>query len=168
MIIHLCSPGWWCSVTQLCPILCDPLNHSPPGPLSMEFSKQEYWSGVPFPTPGDLPNSGMEPTSLVCPALASGFFTTSASWEPLDITGYSGCLQYFTFKTNAAAAAAAKSLQSNEYDTNEYPCTYICILVCYILKNKVLRMELLGTYTFLRHLLEISKLYPRICTNLHF
>ena len=45
-------------------------------PLSMEFSKQEYWSGLPFPTPGDLPNPGMEPASLVSPVLAGGFFTT--------------------------------------------------------------------------------------------
>ena len=45
------------------------------GPLSMEFSKQEYWSGLLFPTPGDLPDPGIEPTSLVFSALA-GFFTT--------------------------------------------------------------------------------------------
>ena len=45
-------------------------------PLSMEFSRQEYWSGLPFPTPGDLPNPGIEPTSHVSPALAGGFFTT--------------------------------------------------------------------------------------------
>ena len=38
-------------------------------PLSMEFSRQEYWSGLPFPSPGDLPNSGIEPTSSVAPAL---------------------------------------------------------------------------------------------------
>ena len=42
-------------------------------PLSMEFSKQEYWSGLPFPSPGDLPDSGIERLS---PALAGGFFTT--------------------------------------------------------------------------------------------
>ena len=45
-------------------------------PLSMEFSRQEYWSGLPFPTPGDFPNSGIEPTSLASPALVDGFFTT--------------------------------------------------------------------------------------------
>ena len=44
-------------------------------PLSMEFSRQEYWSGLPFPTPGDLPDPGIEPMSLVPPALAGGFFT---------------------------------------------------------------------------------------------
>ena len=45
-------------------------------PLSMEFSRQEYWSGLPFPTSEDLPNSGIEPTSLASPALAGEFFTT--------------------------------------------------------------------------------------------
>ena len=44
--------------------------------LPMEFSRQAYWSGLPFPTPGDLPDSEMEPTSLVSPALAGGFLTT--------------------------------------------------------------------------------------------
>ena len=42
-------------------------------PPSMEFPKQEYWSGLPFPSPGDLPDPGIEPSS---PALAAGFFTT--------------------------------------------------------------------------------------------
>ena len=50
-------------------------------PLSMEFSRQEYWSGLPFPTPGDLSDPGNEPASLVSPALAGGFFTPSATWE---------------------------------------------------------------------------------------
>ena len=50
-------------------------------PLSMGFSKQKYWSGLPFPPPGHLPNPGIEPTSLTSPALAGRFFTTSASWE---------------------------------------------------------------------------------------
>ena len=45
-------------------------------PLSMGFPRQEYWSGVPFTTPGDLLNPGIEPVSLVPPALAGRFFTT--------------------------------------------------------------------------------------------
>ena len=45
-------------------------------PLFMEFSRQEYWSVLPFPSPGDLPNSGIEPASLMSPALAGGFFST--------------------------------------------------------------------------------------------
>ena len=46
-----------------------------------EFSRQEYWSRLPCPPPGDLRNSGIEATSLMSPALAGGFFTTSATWE---------------------------------------------------------------------------------------
>ena len=46
-------------------------------PLSMEFPRQEYWSWLPFPTPGDLPDTGIEPKSLVSPALAGRFFTTA-------------------------------------------------------------------------------------------
>ena len=45
-------------------------------PLSMEFSRQEYWSGLSFPSPGDLPDPGIKPKSLVFPALASKFFTS--------------------------------------------------------------------------------------------
>ena len=40
-------------------------------PLSMEFFRQEYWSGLPFPSAGDLPNPGIEPTSLASPALGA-------------------------------------------------------------------------------------------------
>ena len=47
----------------------------------MRFSRQEYWSGLPFPPPEDLPDAGIEPMSFTSPALAGGFFTTSATWE---------------------------------------------------------------------------------------
>ena len=50
-------------------------------PRSMGFSTQQYWSGLLFPIPGDLPDPGMEPTSLVSPALTGWFFTTRATWE---------------------------------------------------------------------------------------
>ena len=53
-------------------------------PLSMGFSRQKYWIGLPFPSPGDLPYPGVIPESLKkSPALASGFFTTRATWEAL-------------------------------------------------------------------------------------
>ena len=50
-------------------------------PLSMGFSMQEYWSGLLRALPGGLPDPGTEPTWLTSPALAGGFFTTSATWE---------------------------------------------------------------------------------------
>ena len=62
---------------QSCLTLCDPMDCSLPGSLSMGFPRQEYWSGLLFPPPGDLPNSGIEPLPLVSPALADGFFTTA-------------------------------------------------------------------------------------------
>ena len=46
-------------------------------PLSMDFSRQEHWSGLPFTTPGDLPDPRIEPSSSASPALADGFFTTA-------------------------------------------------------------------------------------------
>ena len=51
-------------------------------PLSMEVSRQESWSRLPFPTPGDLPDPGIEPTSLVSPGSASGFFTIVPPRKP--------------------------------------------------------------------------------------
>ena len=50
-------------------------------PLSMGFSRQEYWSGLPSPSPRDLPDPGIEPMSLMSPALAGRFFTTSATCD---------------------------------------------------------------------------------------
>ena len=50
-------------------------------PLSMGFLRQEYWSGLPLPSPGDLPDPGIELVSLRSPALADRFFTISATWE---------------------------------------------------------------------------------------
>ena len=55
-------------------------------PLSMGFSRQGYWSGLPSPPPGDLPDPGIKPTSPTSPALAGRFFTTSATWEALIST----------------------------------------------------------------------------------
>ena len=64
-----------CVCAQSCPTLCDPTDCSPLG-FSVEFSRQEYWSGLPFAPARDLPNPGVEPVSLVSPALADGFFTS--------------------------------------------------------------------------------------------
>ena len=82
--VYICI-YWWCacSVTQLwcaCSVtLCDPIDCGPNAPLSMEFSRQEYWSGLPCYSLGDLPDPRTEPTS---PVLASGFFSTEAPWNP--------------------------------------------------------------------------------------
>ena len=72
-------------VALSCPTLCDPVDCSPPGsavheaPLSMGFSRQEYWSGLPFPSPGDLLDPEMEPTS---PALQADSLLLSYQGSP--------------------------------------------------------------------------------------
>ena len=63
-------------------------------PLSMDFSRQEYQSGLPFPSPGDLPNPGVEPASPASPTLARGFFTTAPPGKPYKI-----CFQFIHFHT---------------------------------------------------------------------
>ena len=65
----------------------------PARPLSMGFSRQNYWSGLPFPSPGDLPYPKTEPVSLASPALPGGFFTMSTSWEALRNVQFSSVAQ---------------------------------------------------------------------------
>ena len=67
--MHACMDAQLLSHVQL---FATPWTIAHQAHLSMEFSRQEYWSGLPFPPPGDLPDPGVEPTS---PALAGGFFT---------------------------------------------------------------------------------------------
>ena len=65
---------------QLCLTLCDPMY--PQTPVSMGFPRQEFWRGLPFPPPGDLPDSGIEPAS---PVLAGRFFTPEPPGKPHPI-----------------------------------------------------------------------------------
>ena len=74
MHMHVC--------TQSCPTLCGLVDCSPPGSSVQGISRQEYWSGLPFPSPGDLPNPGIKPVSLVSPASADEFFTTEPLGKP--------------------------------------------------------------------------------------
>ena len=54
---------------------------TPPGSSVHGIPRKGYWSGLPCPPPGDLPNPGIKPTSLMSPAFAGGFLTTRATWE---------------------------------------------------------------------------------------
>ena len=81
--IHLCclSVLCECSVTSVQSAFCDPMDCNPPGSPVHEILQGEYWSRLPFPSPGDLPDSGTDPVSLTSPALAGGrFFTTRTAW----------------------------------------------------------------------------------------
>ena len=80
-----CSHVLWPLVSesedaQSCLTLCDPWTVAHQAPLSMGFSRQEYWSGLPFPSPGDLPNPGIEPGS---PALQADALTSEPPGKPL-------------------------------------------------------------------------------------
>ena len=67
-------------VTQSCLTLCDPMDYiAYQAPPSMGFSRQEYWSGLPFPSPGDLPNSGIEPGS---PSFQADALTSEPPGKP--------------------------------------------------------------------------------------
>ena len=68
-------------VAKSCLTLVTPWTVACQAPLSMGFSRQEYWSGLP--PPGDLPDPGIQPNSLRSPALVGRFFTSSATWEAL-------------------------------------------------------------------------------------
>ena len=73
MLLYVCAQ-LLCRVR----LLATPWTVAHQASLSVEFSRQEYWSGLPFSTPGDLPNSGIE---LASPALASRLFITVLPWE---------------------------------------------------------------------------------------
>ena len=79
-LFPVCAP----SATQLCLTLCDPQTFTRQAPLSMEFFRQEYWSGLPFPPPWNLPDPGIEPMS---PALAGRFLTAEPPGKPLLFPG---------------------------------------------------------------------------------
>ena len=85
IIQHVYNSSYVCVCAKSSSTLCGLMNCSLLAPQSMEFSRQEYWSRLPFPTPGDLPNLGIEPASLASPTLAGGFFTTSTAGKPILI-----------------------------------------------------------------------------------
>ena len=92
----------WFSVTQWT-VACQ-------APLSMGFSRQSYWCGLPFPLPGDLPDPGTEPTSPVSPALAGGFFTTEPPEKLL--------VPYYLFFKNISSVQEACRKGQNSYDSS--------------------------------------------------
>ena len=80
----MCVCWRWKTHAHLCVLSCDRVFGTPwtvacQAPLSMKFFRQEYWSGLPFPSPRNLPDPGIELTSFTSTALAGGFFTTAPS-----------------------------------------------------------------------------------------
>ena len=71
-----------CSVTSVVSNTLQPYGLAHQAPLSMGFSRQGYWSGLPCPPPGDLPNPGIELASLMSPELVGRFFTAVPLGKP--------------------------------------------------------------------------------------
>ena len=89
-----CCVGFLCYVLSRCShvrLFMTPCTIAHQVPLSMGFSRQEHWSGLPLPSPGNLPDPGIEPTSLMSPALSGEFFTTEPTEKAL---AFSSCSEW--------------------------------------------------------------------------
>ena len=112
-------------VVQSCPTLCNPVNcvaHQ--APLSMGFSRQEYWSGLPFPSPGDLPDPGIEPRS---PTLQADALTSEPPGKPISRQETTKIwIKYFalTFTLTEKIAVGQKDSYNNL-------CSYIGGKICH-------------------------------------
>ena len=97
--------------TQSCLILCNPMDCSPyQAPLSMGLSRQEYWSGLPFPSPGDLPDSGIKPRS---PALHADSLLLSHQGSPTHSTAEYNSVP-FKFHQKQVLHSKAKNMSFKE------------------------------------------------------
>ena len=83
-------------------------------PLSLGFPRQEYWNGLPFPSPGDLPDPGIEPMSLKSPALAGRFFTTNTTWEALP--GHQPNSPYISVQNRKQKLCSPVNFSNNKKD----------------------------------------------------
>ena len=101
-------------------------------PLSMGFSRQEYWSGLLCPTPGHIPNPGTEPVSPVSPALADRFFTTIAIWEAPP------CLYMLRKKVKVKVAPSCSTLQPMDYTVHGIVQARILEWVAFTFSNPVI------------------------------
>ena len=92
-------------------------------PLCLGFPRQEYWSGLPCPPVGDLPNSGIKPVSLTSSALAGRFFTTGVSWEAQSVYTMKkwsvvkslSCVRLFATPWTVAYQAPSMGFSRQEY-----------------------------------------------------
>ena len=99
-------------VTQSFPILCDPIDYiARQAPLSMEFSRQEYWSGLPFPSPGDLPDTGIEPRSPPDTGIEPRSPTLQADSLSFEPAGKLLLFFFIALRTEANGSRAGESLK---------------------------------------------------------
>ena len=123
---------WHCWITIVYMLSCfshvwlfvTPWTIAHQAPLFMGFSRQDYWSGLPFPPPGDLPSPGIKPESLVSPAFAGGFFTTAPPGNPnQNIPGLKN-LWHFSLPTEKTPNLEA--IQSPPHGSRLLLCFWTC------------------------------------------
>ena len=118
MCVCVCVCVCACSVAQLCLILCDPMDCSLPGSSVHGISRQEYWSGLPFPSPGDLPDPGIE---LESPALAGRFFTTEPRGMPILYIILCICQSPTFLKHSLTSSSGAGILKPKDACSESWP-----------------------------------------------
>ena len=112
-------------VAQSCLTLCDPMGSSlHQGPPSMGFSRQEYWGGLPFPSPGDLPNSGMEPRS---PALQADALPSEPPGKLPDFPQKNSFKMLPSSPINRNNPLISEYYRALEIKKEYSSCIYICI-----------------------------------------
>ena len=143
-------------VTQSCPTLSDPMDHSLPGSSVHGFSKQEYWSGLPFPPPADLPDPGMEPSAVAGRHPRSPRWITQGDHSHLLLTGASERSRETT-RLKSKPGRPSSALLS-------LPCLFnlvVCLLAPFFLHS--VNKNLLNAYYVPSVLLGSRS----VCTNFH-
>ena len=117
--------AWWSQSLSHVQPFATPWTIACQGSLSMGFSRQEYWSGLPWPPPGDLPHPRIEPASLRSPVLAGRFFTTSTTWEDPKAWYW----QKIIFKKRVAHNWNWPNRTHSHHSTKSYIYTWLVFLV---------------------------------------
>ena len=105
-------------------------------PLSLLSSRQEHWSGLPFPSPGDLPNPGAEPSSLASPALAGRLFNTGPPRSPALISTI--CLVVSSVEPLSfhMLPFLSTGIRSQEQDTESEVVPQVCLIICSVISRE--------------------------------
>ena len=143
-------------------------------PLSMGFSRQEYWNGWPCPPPGNLPNLGIKPTFPVSTALAGRFFTYWATWEaqpmiqvnsPSTLWSVNICSVLFPNKPSSISTGA-RELNIYSYFSTQYVflCVCVCGGVCVCVCVCACVVEILEGHCSLSALICVLQMFPSLLT----
>ena len=107
-----------CVITQSCVTVSDPMDCSPPGSSVLEFSRQEYWNGLPFPSPGDLPNPEIEPGS---PALQADSLLTEPPGKPKTC-----CTRWHNLlRVKVHFSKASSQVEEMHFSKSSLPCRLV-------------------------------------------